>query len=415
MMRTLAFATLLLAFATTGCASLTNPVADGVPVRRVPAEILGRPKSELQATPLTLLRRPEPTAYRLDKGDVLAVIAGDLFGPETVQAPVSFADAGGGESAVGFPVPVRDDGTISLPNAKIPPIAVKGKTVPEVELLVRKAIEDDVKLFQKGAAKISVQLQRRRRYQVLVIREDTVGIPTTAAGGVITSANKRNGVTVSLEAYKNDVLRALNQSGGPPGLDAKNEVIIQRGLYDPADPLKGVTRIPLRIYSDEPLAISEADITLGDGDVVSILARDSEQFYTGGVLGSRQVTLPRDYDLNVLQAIALVGGPLVNGGFTQNAFIAQSFASGLGTPSPVLCTVLRKMPNGQQLPIRVDLSLALKDPRERIRILPDDFLVLQEKPGDAITRYLTQNFRFSTTAETIRSENISQVLTGTIP
>ena len=145
MMRTLAFAIFLATFATTGCASLTNPVADGVPVRRVPAEVLGRPKSEQQATPLTLLRRPEPTAYRLDKGDVLAVIAGDLFGPETVQAPVSFADAAGGESAVGFPVPVRDDGTISLPNAKILPIAVKGKTVPEVELLVRKAIEDDVK------------------------------------------------------------------------------------------------------------------------------------------------------------------------------------------------------------------------------------------------------------------------------
>ncbi len=398
-----------------GCASLTNPVADGIPVRRVPSEVLGRPKSDLQALPLTLLRRVDPPEYLLDKGDVLAVLAGDLFGPENVQPPVTFSDGQGTESAVGYPVPVRDDGTIALPNAAIKPISVKGKSVPEVEQLVRDAVEAQLKLFQPGAVKISVQLQRRRRYSILVIREDTQAVPTTSAGGVITQVSRRNGVTVSLEAYKNDVLRALNQSGGPPGLDARNEVIIQRGTYDPDNPEKGVTRIPLRVYPDQPFAISEADITLNEGDVLSILARDTEQFYTGGVLGSRQISLPRDYDLDVLQAIALVGGPLVNGGFTQNAFIAQSFASGLGTPSPVLCTVLRKLPDGRQIPIRVDLSRALKDPRERIRILPDDFVVMQEKPGDAITRYMTQNFRFGTNVDSIRGENITQTITSTLP
>jgi hypothetical protein len=44
-----------------GCAALTNPVADGIPVRHVPAEVLGRPRADLRPIPLTLLRQPERT------------------------------------------------------------------------------------------------------------------------------------------------------------------------------------------------------------------------------------------------------------------------------------------------------------------------------------------------------------------
>ena len=71
MMRT---ATLLLVAAASvsgGCAALTNPVADGIPVRRLPAEVLGRPKEEMRPIPLTLLRQKEQKEYRLAPGDVL--------------------------------------------------------------------------------------------------------------------------------------------------------------------------------------------------------------------------------------------------------------------------------------------------------------------------------------------------------
>src|SRR5438105_12102673 len=93
---------LLAAGLSAGCAALPNPVADGVPVRRVPAELLGRPKSELQQIPLTLLRRRELPEYRLDKGDVLAVIAGDLFGPEAQPPPVNLGGQFGNEASVGY-------------------------------------------------------------------------------------------------------------------------------------------------------------------------------------------------------------------------------------------------------------------------------------------------------------------------
>jgi hypothetical protein len=58
--------------------------------------------------------------------------------------------------------------------------------------------------------------------------------------------------------------------------------------------------------------------------------------------------------------------------------------------------VLRQLPNNQQIAIRVDLGRAFRDPRERIRVLGGDILIMQERPGDAVTRYLYQTFRFNT-------------------
>ena len=168
-------------------------------------------------------------------------------------------------------------------------------------------------------------------------------------------------------------------------MDAKNEIVILRGQYDPNDPAKSTTRIPLRLYPEQQLTITEADIVLKDGDVLTIESRDStaEVFYVAGVAGSRQFSLPRDYDLNVIQALTLVGAPLANGGFTQNAFVGNAVNSGLGSPSPALLTVLRPLPNGRQIPIKVDLNRALRDPRERLRVQGGDILVMQERPGEA--------------------------------
>lgn len=399
-----------------GCAALTNPVADGIPVRRVPAEILGRPKSDLRPIPLTMLRRTEPPQYTLDRGDVLAIIAGDLFGPENQPAPVRLADQFGNDAAAGFPVPVRDDGTIALPHPKIPAIDVRGKTLTEVEALVRKAVIEDVKLFQQDAVRVSVQLYQKRRIQIQVVREDTVPIAAQGLGAqFLATAKKGSGFIVPLEFGKNDVLHALNLTGGLPGLDARNEVIIQREEQVNGKPKRSSISIPLRIYPDQSVNITEQDIILNDGDIIYIQSRDSEVFYTAGIVGSRQIPLPRDYDLDVVQAVAVAGGPLVNGGFTQNAFVPQATASGLGNPSPSLVTVVRKLPNGQQIPIRVDLTRAFKDPRERILIQPDDILVMQEKPSEAITRYLTQQFRINTIGETIRSPSVNQTIVGNNP
>ncbi len=409
-----------------GCAALTNPVADGIPVRHVPAEVLGRPRADLRPLPLTLLRQPEPDVYRLDKGDVLAVIVDGVItekvgvgGATALTAPVKLPDAQSNTAATGYPFPVNDDGSLSLPGLR--PLPVKGKSVQEVEQLVRDEATGNrpgakvlINPKERDNFRCTIQLLQKRRYQVLVVREDTQPIPIgngAQQGGVYGGTKKGAGYTISLQAYENDVLRAINAGGGPPGLDAKNELTILRGAYDPADPAgtaaaltdparrksgPKVTRIPLRIYPEQPFAISfPDDIVLRDGDIVLIEARDTETYFTAGVMGAGQFPLPRDYDLDVLQALAQVRAPLLNGGFNTVSFVANATAGGIGAPSPSLCTVVRTLADGRTYPIRVDLNQAFRDSRERILIQPGDFIVLQERPGEAAARYFTQTFRFN--------------------
>jgi protein involved in polysaccharide export with SLBB domain len=414
-----------------GCAALTNPVADGIPVRRLPDEVLGRPRSELRQVPLNLLRQTEPDEYKLDKGDVLAVVAEDVIAPAGTQLPVQLPPQFQGPgmasaaptAATGFPVPVNDDGTISLP--LLDPIPVRDKTLKETEDLIR-----DYATGKKGGkeiipananARISVQLLQKRTYLILVQREDssqavTVGTGGGIGGGPIIGTDKRQiGVSIRLPAYENDVLHALNATGGVPGALAEDEVTIIRGKYDPNDPLKNATRIPLRVYPEQKLVIREEDIILKDNDILYVQSREADTYYTAGLIGTGQFLLPRDYDLRIVEAIARVRGPLVNGGFSQNAFVAQATTNGLGNPSPSLVSVIRRMPGNREFVIRVDLDRALRDPRENILVMPEDILVMQELPGQAITRYLTQTIRVNTVAETIKSANIIQTTTGTQP
>ena len=40
---------------------------------------------------------------------------------------------------------------------------------------------------------------------------------------------------------------------------------------------------------------------------------------------------------------------------------------------------------------------------------------MQERPGEAFARYLTQTFRFNTTIESIRAGSLTQIITGNNP
>jgi len=376
-----------------GCASLSNPTADGVPVNRLPPEAMARPKADLRPVPLTALRQPTPSDYRLEAGDVLAVVADPTPLPAAGIPPARPSDDPVVSGAVGYPVTVRADGTVSLP--LINPVPVRGRTIEEAERLLLNAILK-AEIAKPEALRVSVQLLQRRRYRVTVVREDSQPVGNTATVVGVGAVKRGAGYKLYLPAYENDVLGALASSGGMPGLDARNEVIVQRGSADSTGATLEV-RIPLRVYPDDPLVLRPEDVILGDGDVVRIEARDTEVFYTAGLIGGGQYLLPRDADLDVIEALALVRGPLLNGGFSQTAFVASSVSSGVGNPSPSLCTVLRKLPGGRQIPIRVDLNKAFHDPRERVLIRPGDVIVLQERPAEAVVRYFTQQVRLLTT------------------
>ena len=225
-----------------------------------------------------------------------------------------------------------------------------------------------------------------------------------------------------MPAYENDVLHALNQTGGLPGVDARNEVLIYRGMYtdaaqydqlvndlcgcDELDPCycderpkpdpPNLVRIPLRYNPANPPTFTEDDIKLSEGDIVVIRARDNEVFYTGGLLGGREIPLPRDRDLDVMAAIALSGGPLGSigtgvggiGGGQGGGGIGGGFGGGGGRAGgfcqPSKLIVLRELPCGQQLAIKVDLNEAIRDPSQRILVQPNDVLLLQYTLGEEV-------------------------------
>src|SRR5690242_12375696 len=72
-----------------GCAAVSNPVADGVPVRYLPPEIMGERKEDLQPIPLNMLRQKAPDAYRLGPGDILGVFIEGVLGDPNLPVPVA--------------------------------------------------------------------------------------------------------------------------------------------------------------------------------------------------------------------------------------------------------------------------------------------------------------------------------------
>lgn len=395
-------------FALCGCKTLVGVQA--VPVNRVPAEVLARPKEDAQQISISRLRQDPPESYLLGPGDILGVYVENVLGEEGENPPVHFPQQGDQPPALGFPVPIREDGTLQLPY--LDPISLDGKTVTEAGNLVRNAYVDG-QILQPNQSKIIVTLIRRREVRVTVIREE--------AGGQNGVSKRGTGATIDLPAYENDVLRALNETGGLPGIDAKNELLIIKSGYQEAeerdrlvssiltckDPYdcnpvlpdaKGTIRIPLRYFPESPPSFSQEDIILEDGDIVYISARDTEKFYTGGILRGGEHLLPRDYSIDVLEAVALVGGNIQSGGTgIGEGFGGGGGGGGNGTTGCQASNliVLRELPCGGKLPIKVDLNKAMTDPSQRILVQPGDTLILRYTLEEEIINGARQLLRFN--------------------
>jgi hypothetical protein len=165
-----------------------------------------------------------------------------------------------------------------------------------------------------------------------------------------------------------------------------------------------------------PLPFGPNDVVLQTGDVVFLEARDEQVFFTGGLLPPGQYILPRDQDLDVVEAVSRVRGPLFNGAFGGSNLSGALIQPGIGNPSPSLLVVLRRTPGGGQVPIVVDLREALKHPEERILVKAGDVLMLQERPGEAVARYMSQTFlNFDVAWEFLHSAHSSGVMDVAAP
>ncbi|MFO1006197.1 MAG: polysaccharide biosynthesis/export family protein [Planctomycetaceae bacterium] len=391
-----------------GCAALTNPVAQGIPVRMVPEELLTPPHDQEVTIPLGWLRRPPTPEYRLAAGDVLGIYIDGVLGDRDHLPPVTIPEASGLPPAVGVPITVRDDGALPLP--LVHSIDVDGMTVSEAEDAIVDAFAVKRKIVRAETERVLVSLIRPRHERILVIRQDdpdeslladnTMGRIGAFRGlssmtTTSTTQHQGTGTVIDLPAYENDLLTALTKTGGLPGAGALNEVVIQRAEEQVTDedgrvvrrPGKTI-RIPIRVNPGEPPPFQPEDIILKTGDIVFVEARLAEVYYTAGLLPAREMPLPRDIDITAIEAIVRAGGPIVNGGLHSNNISGQIVAKGIGHPSPSLLSVLRRSSDGRQVNIQVDLNRALQDPRENILIQPGDVLILQETPGEAFSRFV---------------------------
>ena len=358
------------------------------------------------------MRRTPPEQYVLSKGDVLGIYIQGITGDAAVPPPVNFADQDS-QPAIGYPVPIRDDGYISLP--LIAPIRVTGLTVGEAEAKIVRAYTQDKEILLEGNEKIIVTLMQRRTYNVLVIREDG-GATNNSSRGLnrneifLDEALTTESFSIELPNYENDVLHALSETGGMPGESARNEILILRGAMNGgqnpnaivqavgqtrnnrSQTLEGanVVRIPIRGETGSFPQLSEDDITLEDGDVVFIKGRQRDVFYTGGLLEGGRFPLPRDYDIDVLEAMAMAGGSVSAsaGSGGGGAF------SGIGNILPATqVTVLRKC-GCEQVAIDVDLRYALAEPCERVIVQPGDLIILEYRKNELFTNSFVSIFQF---------------------
>lgn len=410
-----------------GCITLTH---HAVPANRLPAHLSAESKACRVPINLALLRQHPPEAYLVGPGDVLGVYVHGVLPPRVEEATPLLTTSVGllgrdyyppngsiNTPNVGVPLQVDHQGVLPFPLTE--PIRVSGLTLTQATEAVRKAVVDKG-LIQAGRERVVVTLIKARVHRVLVMREDSASeTPTLLRKDLVPYTKHGSAHIIDLPAFENDVLHALAASGGLPGMDAYNDVwILRTSGQAGGDMLEGIRqrvvqgsnpetvvhdlqstctaiRIPLWVAPNEPLPFRPEDIVLHPGDVVYLEPRDAEFFYTGGLLPGGRIPLPRDQDLDVVEAIAYANGAVGGPGGVSGLAVFRSGAGPGNIVPPTRVLILRKLANGEQLPIRVDLSKATRDPKQRILIQPGDVVMLHYKPGELFGNVAINFFNFN--------------------
>ena len=403
-----------------GCSTSIGCTKDAVPSYRLDRHFLTESKECYGPVPHTALGQPKPKSHIIGPGDYLSVYVYGIFPPTQDETPILqrfqtlnqryYPPRGEVQGpSTGLPVEVMADGTIQLPLIGQVPLA--GLTVPEAIDRV-KTLYIEGEYIEKDRARITLALVTPRVYRITVLREDSPAItPDYPATQQNRERHRGAGQVVDLPVYENDVLHALATTGGLPGDDAPRALWIFRqsafktptaitpaylddmcSTVDINNCNGHVTKIPLVWRPGQPLPYGPKDVVLNEGDVVYVPKRD-EYFYTGGLLRAAKIPLPRDKDVDILEALAMatgsVGGPLgLDGSALSN-----------GTPGYVLppsrVLIVRELPDGRNMQIRVDLRKATKDPKHRIYVKENDLISLSCTPGAAFVNTTLNLFNFT--------------------
>ena len=176
----------------------------------------------------------------------------------------------------------------------------------------------------------------------------------------------------------------------PVTYDAPSQWAMMLDHFDPTIDNPNVIKIPVRLAPGEVPHITDEMITLHDGDIVFIENRLTEVFYTGGLLGGGQYTLPRDYDLRVLEAVSIAEGRSQGSGQIRAVGGVSALNKDVSNSASRLA-ILRMLPNGKRITIEVDLHKAMRYQEENIIVQPGDMLILEYTMPEAVCAF-TQRF-----------------------
>lgn len=216
--------------------------------------MLGISESELHAQ-----KRP----YKLDSGDVLGIVIDGVLGDFSSKTPVHMPNDSGGLAGIGYPVFVRANGTLSLPQIK--PISVRGLTVSQAERKISTTYL--AKKILKQGRRVSVDLIRKRTVKITLVHNRSVDRTRTVS-------------IVSLPVDQATPLFALSKSGAS---FESNNVRVQR------------------------MSPSRSGL-LSENDIVHAESSSVGRFTTGGLLQPSQFQFSAQSNLSLLNAIAMSGG-----------------------------------------------------------------------------------------------------------
>jgi len=394
-----------------GCITFTNYA---IPGDRLPVFLRAPEKGRRVPLNFALLGQRQPRNYTISSGDLLSIYIKGLLPAETNSTPPSIPGQSNftniyypptGQNStpsLGLPIEVSAAGSINLPLLGLIPI--HGLTVEQASAKIAEVCVEK-KVAQATREFVYLSLIRSRVYRVLVIRDEAPSdFPQFVRKDAPLLTKRGHAQVVDLPVFENDVLHALTISGGLPAFDAYNEVWILRrdnvsglvrqqfqesvGSSQPVptggfdnECIATARRIPMWVPPCESPTFSQEDVLLNDGDIVYIRAREEEFFYTGGLLAGGVVPMPRDRDIDILDAISLANGSVGGAGGASGVQVIPARGPGNVIP-PSRATIVRKLPNKQQVTIRVDLTKALRDPKHRVMIQPQDLISLHYKPGE---------------------------------
>ena len=179
-------------------------------------------------------------------------------------------------------------------------------------------------------------------------------------------------------------------------------------------PHPNALHIPLDISDAQPVTFGPNDVILEDGDIILVESREDDSFFTGGLLGGGQYSLPRNTDLDVLDAVLLAD--------------SYSRSSQVNTPTRAIggvsvlnrdvtvgasrVVVERKTPEGATARFRVNLYKAMKNPDQRVIIEPGDRLYLEYTAIEAVLAFFERHLLdpVTTGAPAVLTNNCSCML-----